>query len=81
MFNSTVKCSLICLVLSSCSGLNAQTDSQWFTAQEGYTFNLGNRRLQIMATQGQANPYQPFAGNSMVSTFGKASVAFNPDDL
>jgi len=26
-------------------------------------------------------PYQSFAGNAMVCTFGRASVAFNPDNL
>jgi carboxylesterase type B/glyoxylase-like metal-dependent hydrolase (beta-lactamase superfamily II) len=29
----------------------------------------------------EAKPYQSFAGNAMVSAFGKASVAFNPDNL
>ena len=29
----------------------------------------------------EAKPYQSFAGNSMISTFGKASVAFNPANL
>lgn len=29
----------------------------------------------------ERKPYQSFAGNAMVATFGKASVAFNPENL
>ena len=29
----------------------------------------------------ERKPYQSFAGNAMIATFGKASVAFNPDNL
>jgi hydroxyacylglutathione hydrolase len=29
----------------------------------------------------ERKPYKSFAGNSMVSTYGRASVAFNPDNL
>jgi hydroxyacylglutathione hydrolase len=29
----------------------------------------------------ERKPYQSFAGNAMVATYGKASVAFNPDNL
>jgi hydroxyacylglutathione hydrolase len=29
----------------------------------------------------ERKPYQSFAGNAMLATFGKASVAFNPDNL
>ncbi len=29
----------------------------------------------------KSEPYKSFAGNSMVSTYGRASVAFNPDNL
>jgi len=29
----------------------------------------------------ESKPYKSFAGNSMISTFGRASVAFNPDNL
>ena len=29
----------------------------------------------------ERKPYQSFAGDAMVATYGKASVAFNPDNL
>ena len=29
----------------------------------------------------ERKPYESFAGNAMISTYGKASVAFNPDNL
>ncbi len=29
----------------------------------------------------ESKPYQSFAGNAMISTFGRASVTFNPDNL
>jgi hydroxyacylglutathione hydrolase len=29
----------------------------------------------------ERKPYESFAGNAMIATFGKASVAFNPDNL
>jgi hypothetical protein len=29
----------------------------------------------------ERKPYQSFAGNAMISTAGKASVAFNPENL
>lgn len=44
-------------------------------------------KAQVKCVQGildgslERKPYQSFAGNAMIATFGKASVAFNPDNL
>lgn len=35
----------------------------------------------ILAKTLESKPYESFAGNAKISTFGKASVAFNPDNL
>jgi hypothetical protein len=42
---------------------------------------LASRVKGIMNGSLERKSYQSFAGNAMITTFGKASVAFNPDNL